>query len=100
MSDPLVDGVVRSQKDSSWPDINRATGDDIARMLMGIVSDMPAARAKLARAMAFVNERHRVGMMEVRRSLGCRPTERQDSPTGCTDRPPSPPGRPAKLRPG
>jgi hypothetical protein len=23
MSDPLVDGVVRSQKDSSWPDINR-----------------------------------------------------------------------------
>jgi hypothetical protein len=27
-----------------------------ARMLMGIVSDMPAARAKLAKAMAFVNE--------------------------------------------
>jgi len=43
------------------PDINRATGDDIARMLMGIVSDMPAARAKLAKAMAFVNERQRFG---------------------------------------
>jgi hypothetical protein len=52
------------------PDINRATGDDIARMLMGIVSDMPAARAKLGRAMAFVNERQRFGMMEVRRTLG------------------------------
>jgi hypothetical protein len=52
------------------PDINRATGDDIARMLMGIVSDMPAARAKLAKAMAFVNDRQRFGMMEVRRSLG------------------------------
>jgi hypothetical protein len=52
------------------PDINRATGDDIARMLMGIVSDMPAARAKLAKAMAFVNERQRFGMMEVRRTLG------------------------------
>jgi hypothetical protein len=37
---------------------------------MGIVSDMPAARAKLAKAMAFVNERQRFGMMEVRRSLG------------------------------
>jgi hypothetical protein len=52
------------------PDINRATGDDIARMLMGIVSDMPAARAKLAKAMALVNERHRFGMIEVRRTLG------------------------------
>jgi hypothetical protein len=52
------------------PDINRATGDDIARILMGIVSDMPAARAKLAKAMAFVNERQRVGMLEVRRTLG------------------------------
>ena len=52
------------------PDINRATGDDIARMLMGIVSDVPAARAKLAKAMAFVNERQRFGMMEVRRTLG------------------------------
>jgi hypothetical protein len=52
------------------PDINRASGDDIARMLMGIVSDMPAARAKLARAMAFVNERQRFGMMEVRWTLG------------------------------
>ena len=52
------------------PDINTATGDDIARILMGIVSDMPAARAKLARAMAFVNERQRFGMMEVRRTLG------------------------------
>jgi hypothetical protein len=52
------------------PDINRATGDDIARMLMGIVSDISAARAKLARAMAVVNERHRFGMMEVRRTLG------------------------------
>jgi hypothetical protein len=52
------------------PDINRATGDDIARMLMGIVSDMPAARAKLAKAMAFVSERQRFGMMEVRRTLG------------------------------
>jgi hypothetical protein len=52
------------------PDINRATGDEIARILMCIVSDMPAARAKLARAMAFVNERHRFGMMEVRRALG------------------------------
>jgi hypothetical protein len=52
------------------PDINRASGDDVARILMGIVSDMPAARAKLAAAMAFVKERHRFGMMEVRRSLG------------------------------
>jgi hypothetical protein len=52
------------------PNINRATGDDVARMLMGIVSDIPAARAKLAKAMAFVNERHRFGMMEVRRTLG------------------------------
>jgi hypothetical protein len=31
---------------------------------------MPAARAKLAKAMAFVNERQRFGMMEVRRTLG------------------------------
>ena len=52
------------------PDINKATGDQVARMLMGIVSDLPAARAKLAQAMALVNERHRVGMMEVRRTLG------------------------------
>ena len=52
------------------PDVNQAAGEDIARMLMNIVSDMPAARAKLARAMAFVNERQRVGMMEVRRTLG------------------------------
>jgi hypothetical protein len=52
------------------PDINRTTGDEIARILMGIVSDMPAARATLARAMALVNERQRVGMMEVRRTLG------------------------------
>jgi hypothetical protein len=52
------------------PDIGRATGEDIARILMGIVSDMPAARAKLATAMAFVDERHRVGMMEVRGALG------------------------------
>ncbi len=52
------------------PDINKATGDDIARMLMGIVSDMPAARAKLAKGMAFVNEHQRFGMMEVRRTLG------------------------------
>jgi hypothetical protein len=37
---------------------------------MGIVSDMPAARAKLAKAMALVNERQRFGMMEVRRTLG------------------------------
>jgi hypothetical protein len=52
------------------PDINRATGENIARMLMSIVSDMPAARAKLAKAMAFVNDRQRFGMMEVRRTLG------------------------------
>lgn len=39
-------------------------------MLMGIVSDMPAARAKLAKGMALVNERQRFGMMEVRRTLG------------------------------
>jgi hypothetical protein len=60
------------------PDINRATGDDIARILMAIVSDLPAARAKLARAMAVVNERQRFGMMEVRRTLGL--------PTGRTPR--------------
>ena len=52
------------------PDINKASGDDIARMLMEIVSDIPTARAKLAKAMSFVNERHRFGMMEVRRTLG------------------------------
>ena len=52
------------------PDINKATGDDIARMLMGIVSDIPAARAKLAKAMAFAKDRQRFGMMEVRRTLG------------------------------
>jgi hypothetical protein len=52
------------------PDVNRATGDDIARMLMGIVSDLPAARAKLAKAMAFVKDRQRFGMLEVRRALG------------------------------
>lgn len=52
------------------PDINRATGDDIGRILMGIVSDMRAARAKLSRAMTFVKERQRFGMMEVRRSVG------------------------------
>jgi hypothetical protein len=52
------------------PDINRTSGDEIARMLMGIVSDIPAARTKLAKAMAFVNDRHRFGMMEVRRTLG------------------------------
>jgi hypothetical protein len=55
------------------PDINRATGDDIARMLMGIVSDLPAARVRLAKAMAFVNERQRFGMMEIRRTLGLSP---------------------------
>lgn len=52
------------------PDINKVSGEDISRMLMGIVSDMPAARRKLARAMTFVKERHRFGMMEVRRTLG------------------------------
>lgn len=52
------------------PDINRATGDDIARRLMGIVSDLPAARARLAGAMALVHGRQREGMMEVRRTLG------------------------------
>ena len=52
------------------PDINSASGEDIARVLMGIVSDLPTARAALAKAMAFVNERHRFGMMEVRRTLG------------------------------
>lgn len=52
------------------PDINTATGDDITRMLMSIVSDMPAARARLARAMALVKDRHRSGMLEVRRTLG------------------------------
>jgi hypothetical protein len=57
------------------PDINKATGDDIARVLMGIVSDLPAARSALARAMAFVKERQRFGMMEVRRTLGL-PTDR------------------------
>jgi hypothetical protein len=31
---------------------------------------MPAARAKLAKAMTFVHERHRFGMTEVRRTLG------------------------------
>jgi hypothetical protein len=57
---------------SDWyvPDVNRATGDEIAGILMRIVSDMPAARAKLATAMALVKERHRFGMMEVRRTLG------------------------------
>jgi hypothetical protein len=40
------------------------------RVLMGIVSDMSSARAKLATAMAFVKERHRFGMMQVRRTLG------------------------------
>jgi hypothetical protein len=52
------------------PDINRTSGDDIARMLMAIVSDIRTARAKLAKAMSFANERHRLGMMEVRRTLG------------------------------
>jgi hypothetical protein len=52
------------------PDINRATGDQVARMLMGIVSDLPAARVKLGRAMSLVRERQRVGMTEVRRTLG------------------------------
>jgi hypothetical protein len=52
------------------PDINTATGEDIARRLMAIVSDPKAARAKLARAMAFVHERQRAGMLEVRRTLG------------------------------
>jgi hypothetical protein len=51
------------------PDINKTTGEEIARMLMALVSDMPAARAKLAKAMTFVKERHRFGMMEVRRAL-------------------------------
>ena len=37
---------------------------------MSIVSDMPTARARLATAMALVNERQRVGMLEVRRTLG------------------------------
>jgi len=49
---------------------------------MGIVSDIPAARAKLAKAMTFVNERHRFGMMEVRRALGL-PT---DATAGYPDR--------------
>jgi hypothetical protein len=50
---------------------------------MGIASDLPAARAKLAQAMTFVGERERVGMMEVRRTLGL--------PTG------APPGLPEKV---
>ena len=64
------------------PDINKATGEDVSRMLLGIVSGMPAARAKLAKAMAFVKERHRLGMMEVRRTLGL-PT---DAPRAFPDR--------------
>jgi len=43
---------------------------DISRILMGIVSGIPAARAKLAKAMAFVRDRQRFGMMELRRTLG------------------------------
>lgn len=56
-------------------DINTASGEDIARVLIGIVDDMPAARAKLGKAMEFVRERHRVGMLEVRRTLGLGPPE-------------------------
>lgn len=62
------------------PDINKATGDQVARMLMGIVSDLPAARAKLAQAMSFVRERQRVGMTEVRRTLGLSTAARSGFP--------------------
>lgn len=51
-------------------DINRASGDDVARTLMAIVNDMPAARARLRQAMALVAERHAFGMRRLRQVLG------------------------------
>lgn len=49
--------------------INRATGADVSAALMGIVNDMPAARAKLKEAMTLVHERFAFGMQAVREAL-------------------------------
>jgi Polysaccharide pyruvyl transferase len=51
-------------------DINQVSGEDIANMLMAIVKDMPAARARLARAMVGVRARHAFGMQRLRAVLG------------------------------
>lgn len=61
---------------SDWyiQDINRATGADIARVLMRIVNDMPRARARLAEAMDLVARRHQEGMQQLRTVLGLQPS--------------------------
>lgn len=50
-------------------DINRATGADIARVLMSIVNDQPGARAQLKRAMQLVEQRQQAGMLQLRQLL-------------------------------
>ncbi|MES3022471.1 MAG: hypothetical protein V4857_12905 [Pseudomonadota bacterium] len=51
-------------------DINRAGGEDVAKVLMAIVNDLPRARAKLAGAMRLVEQRQQVGMLQLRSLLG------------------------------
>ena len=50
-------------------DINQASGDDVARVLMRIINDMPRARAQLRKAMALVAQRQQAGMLQLRRLL-------------------------------
>lgn len=52
------------------PDINRASGADVAAALLRIVADPAASRARLAAAMAGVRDRHAFGMATLRRALG------------------------------
>ncbi|QBE61911.1 polysaccharide pyruvyl transferase family protein [Pseudoduganella lutea] len=55
-------------------DINRAGGADVADALMRIVTDLPAARRRLAGAMALVEERHQFGMQRLRQLLALPPS--------------------------
>jgi len=61
-------------------DINTATGAEISAILQRIVKDMPAAKAKLAKAMLFVKERQKFGMDRVRRTLGLSPLGKKGYP--------------------
>lgn len=56
-------------------DINRASGADISTILMGIVANLPAARARLHGAMRLVEERHQFGMQRLRQLLALAPSQ-------------------------
>ncbi len=52
------------------PDINHASAERVARALMAIIDDLPAARARLARAMRLVEKLQQFGMLRLRQVLG------------------------------